>query len=62
MKDMLAAFAVRFGEYPSVLSEKYGHAQFQFSGGMEHQTVTSLGSANESSWSRTSSCTSGGAT
>ena len=46
VKDMLAAFAVRFGEYP-FFSEKYGHAQFQFSGGMEHQTVTSLGSANE---------------
>ncbi|MFN8588805.1 MAG: M1 family aminopeptidase [Candidatus Eisenbacteria bacterium] len=46
VKDMLAAYAARFGEYP-FFSEKYGHAQFQFSGGMEHQTVTSLGSSNE---------------
>jgi hypothetical protein len=47
VKDMIAAFASRFGEYPFVL-EKYGHAQFQFSGGMEHQTCTSLGVSNES--------------
>jgi len=47
VKDMLAAFAVRVGEYPFVL-EKYGHAQFQFGGGMEHQTCTSLGVSNES--------------
>jgi len=47
VKDMLAAFADRFDEYP-FLAEKYGHAQFQFGGGMEHQTCTSLGVANES--------------
>ncbi len=46
VKNMLAAYATRFGEYP-FFSEKYGHAQFQFGGGMEHQTVTSLGSSNE---------------
>jgi hypothetical protein len=47
VKDMIAAFVPSFGEYP-FLAEKYGHAQFQFSGGMEHQTCTSLGVSNES--------------
>ncbi len=47
VKDMLAAFAARFGEYP-FLAEKYGHAEFTFGGGMEHQTCTSLGTYNES--------------
>ncbi len=47
VKDMIAAYAVHFGEYP-FLAEKYGHAQFQFGGGMEHQTCTSLGVFNES--------------
>ncbi len=42
VKDMMAAFAERFGEYP-FLREKYGHAEFPWSGGMEHQTCTSLG-------------------
>jgi aminopeptidase N len=46
VKDMIAAFATRFGEYPFI-AEKYGHAQFQFGGGMEHQTCTSLGAFNE---------------
>jgi hypothetical protein len=30
-----------FGEYP-FLDEKYGHANFEWAGGMEHQTVTSM--------------------
>jgi hypothetical protein len=47
VKNMIAAFASRFGEYP-FLAEKYGHAEFPFSGGMEHQTCTSLGVFNES--------------
>src|SRR5262249_18976822 len=46
VKTMLGAYAARFGPYP-FLAEKYGHAQFQFSGGMEHQTCTSLGSFAE---------------
>jgi len=46
IKDMIAAFAARYGEYP-FLSEKYGHAQFLFGGGMEHQTCTSLGAYDE---------------
>ncbi len=47
VKDMIAAYASRMGEYP-FLAEKYGHAEFPFSGGMEHQTCTSLGVYNES--------------
>ena len=46
VKDMIAAFAARMGEYPFI-AEKYGHAQFQFGGGMEHQTCTSLGAFSE---------------
>jgi hypothetical protein len=46
VKDMLAAFSARFGPYP-FFNEKYGHAQFNFGGGMEHQTCTSLGSFAE---------------
>ncbi|MFC1786407.1 M1 family aminopeptidase [Candidatus Neomarinimicrobiota bacterium] len=45
-KDMIAAMAQRFGEYPFI-EEKYGHAEFVWSGGMEHQTITSLGRNNE---------------
>ncbi len=42
---MLDIFSKLFGEYP-FLKEKYGHAEFG-SGGMEHQTVTSIGIFNE---------------
>lgn len=38
---MLEAFRQGFGLYPFV-EEKYGHAQFPWPGGMEHQTLTSL--------------------
>ncbi|UCH11382.1 MAG: M1 family metallopeptidase, partial [Fidelibacterota bacterium] len=41
--DMLDYFHEIFGEYP-FLSEKYGIAQFNWGGGMEHQTITSQGS------------------
>lgn len=44
--DMLDYFSEIFGEYP-FLKEKYGHVEFGFSGGMEHQTITSLGSWGE---------------
>ena len=47
VKNMIAAYAARYGEYP-FLAEKYGHAEFTFGGGMEHQTCTSLGTYNES--------------
>jgi aminopeptidase N len=39
---MLEIFSEKFGEYP-FLKEKYGHAQFGWGGGMEHQTVSSMG-------------------
>jgi aminopeptidase N len=40
--DMITFFAQNWGEYPFI-DEKYGHAIFDWSGGMEHQTITSLG-------------------
>ncbi len=46
VKDMIAAYASRMGEYP-FLAEKYGHAEFPFGGGMEHQTCTSIGAFPE---------------
>ena len=45
-KDMIGAMADRFGEYPFI-NEKYGHAEFVWGGGMEHQTLTSLGGYSE---------------
>lgn len=39
--DMLDVFEDWFGPYPFA-SEKYGHAETTFGGGMEHQTMTSL--------------------
>ena len=45
-KDMIGAMADRFGEYPFI-NEKYGHAEFTWGGGMEHQTLTSLGGYSE---------------
>lgn len=39
---MIEIFSEKFGEYP-FLKEKYGHAQFGWGGGMEHQTVSSMG-------------------
>jgi aminopeptidase N len=41
--DMLRIFSEKFGPYP-FLKEKYGHAEFSWGGGMEHQTMTSMGS------------------
>lgn len=43
---MLGLFSKLFGEYPFI-KEKYGHAQFG-RGGMEHQTITSIGTFTES--------------
>jgi aminopeptidase N len=36
----IGVYADRFGEYPFI-NEKYGHANFEWPGAMEHQTVTS---------------------
>ncbi|MEG8947874.1 M1 family aminopeptidase [Rosettibacter firmus] len=44
--DMMKIFSNKFGEYPFI-KEKYGHAEFGFSGGMEHQTCTSIGVISE---------------
>jgi len=44
--DMIATFAGLYGEYPFI-EEKYGHAEFTWGGGMEHQTITSLGGWGE---------------
>jgi aminopeptidase N len=40
--QMIKVYAEHFGEYP-FLKEKYGNAEFGWGGGMEHQTLTSLG-------------------
>jgi aminopeptidase N len=40
---MIEYYASVFGEYP-FLQEKYGMAEFQWGGAMEHQTCTSIGS------------------
>ena len=41
-KNMMTVFADRFGEYP-FMNEKYGHVEFGRGGGMEHQTISSMG-------------------
>jgi len=45
-KDMIRQFALGYGEYPFV-NEKYGHAEFNWGGGMEHQTISSMGGWSE---------------
>jgi aminopeptidase N len=40
--DMLRVFSQRYGPYP-FLAHQYGHAQFGWGGGMEHQTMSSMG-------------------
>jgi aminopeptidase N len=40
---MIEIFSDRYSQYP-FLREKYGHAQFNWGGGMEHQTISSMGS------------------
>ncbi|MBA6153933.1 M1 family aminopeptidase [Gelidibacter maritimus] len=41
--DIMNLFSTLFGEYPYA-DEKYGHAQFGWGGGMEHTTVSFMGS------------------
>ena len=43
--DMLSIYSNLFGLYPFI-KEKYGHSEFE-SGGMEHQTMTSIGTLDE---------------
>ncbi len=45
--SMLQIYSDLFGLYPFI-REKYGHSQFGWGGGMEHQTMTSVGSFDES--------------
>jgi aminopeptidase N len=42
LPDMLKLYSESFGIYPFV-EEKYGHAEFEWGGAMEHQTCTSIG-------------------
>jgi len=42
-KTVMNTFETYFGPYP-FRNEKYGHMEFQAGGGMEHQTMSSLGS------------------
>lgn len=42
VKNMLSVYETRFGPYP-FRDEKYGHAEFLWGGGMEHQTCSSMG-------------------
>lgn len=44
--NMIKIYSDRYGQYP-FLREKYGQAQFGWSGGMEHQTITSLSDFDE---------------
>jgi len=44
--NMLEVFSDLFGLYPFI-DEKYGHAEFGWGGGMEHQTISSMGSFGE---------------
>ncbi len=43
---MLHIYSDLFGLYPFI-QEKYGHSEFGWGGGMEHQTMTSLGGFSE---------------
>jgi aminopeptidase N len=44
--NMLDAFGEAYGKYP-FYEEKYGMAQFEWGGAMEHQTCSSMGSSSE---------------
>ena len=45
--DAMQLFDTAFGPYP-FMNEKYGHVQFGWGGGMEHQTATFISSMDES--------------
>jgi len=45
--DMLEVYSQLFGLYPFA-EEKYGHAEFEWGGAMEHQTCTSIGKVSAS--------------
>jgi aminopeptidase N len=43
--SMIANLSLNYGPYP-YLDEKYGHSNFEWGGGMEHQTMTSMTGTN----------------
>ena len=45
--DLIELYSELFIDYP-FKNEKYGHAQFSWGGGMEHQTMSSMGAFNKS--------------
>ncbi len=45
-KEMITVFSEKFGQYPFI-NEKYGHVEFNRAGGMEHQTISSMGGYSE---------------
>lgn len=47
IKDMLATFTREYGPYPYPHA-KYGQAEFTWPGGEEHQTMSSMGTSDES--------------
>ena len=47
--EMIRVLASRFGEYPFV-AEKYGNLTAAFGGGMEHQTLTTIGDFFGNPW------------
>ena len=46
LPEMITLYADQFGPYP-FMDEKYGHAEWGESYGMEHQTLTSMGNPTE---------------
>jgi len=46
----IEVLSANYGEYP-FLTEKYGHANFNWGGGMEHQTMTSMGGSGSFAFS-----------
>ncbi len=40
--DMIEVFSDKFGDYPFI-NERYGHAEMEWGGAMEHQTCSSMG-------------------
>lgn len=43
---VMEVLSEKFGQYPFI-NEKYGHAQCGFGGGMEHQTISSMGNFSQ---------------
>jgi hypothetical protein len=50
--EAIGIFADNFGEYPFI-NEKYGHANFNWGGAMEHQTMSSMSGVSGFGWAIT---------